>query len=39
MQKQEARPNTQYEVVIDPPKTQDQLSNKYDIIPNPQSCI
>ena len=48
MQKQETRPNTQYEnmiqyqirkVVIDPPKTQDLISNKYDIIPNPQSCI
>ena len=45
MQKQETRPNTQYEnmiqyqirkVVIDPPKTQDLISNKYDIIPNPQ---
>ena len=41
MQKQETRPNTQYEnmiqyqirkVVIDPPKTQDLISNKYDII-------
>ena len=48
MQKQETRPNTQYEnmiqyqirkVVIDPPKTQDLISNKYDIIPNPQSCV
>ena len=48
MQKQETRPNTQYEnmiqyqirkVVIDPPKTQDLISIKYDIIPNPQSCI
>ena len=48
MQKQETRPNTQYKnmiqdqirkVVIDPPKTQDLISNKYDIIPNPQSCI
>ena len=48
MQKQETRPNTQYEnmiqyqirkVVIDPPKTQDLISNKYDIIPYPQPHI
>ena len=46
--KTRTRPNTQYKnmiqdqirkVVIDPPKTQDLISNKYDIIPNPQSCI